>query len=106
MISRTRGWRIVLLTVGAWLAVNVLILSRFPTVYIDEAENANHAYNLAYHGQALYSLYDGLYPPQLAELRLSWPVVIRPFFCYPLAGLIKLLGFGLVRARLFSLIAG
>jgi hypothetical protein len=102
---RRPTWRLALGTAAIWLAINLLLLHRFPTVYVDEAENANHAYNLAYHHQALFSLYDNFYPPQLAELRHAWPVVIRPFYGIPLAAFIKLIGFSLARARLFSLLA-
>src|SRR5258708_5361605 len=95
-----------MLTALIWFSLNALMLHRFPTVYVDEAENANHAYNLATHHQALFSLYDGLYPPALAGLRYAWPVVIRPFYCYPFSVFIKAVGFSLAKARLFSLIGG
>lgn len=95
-----------LLIVGlAWIVFQALLLTRFPTVFIDEAENANHAYNAAFHGAAVFSLYDNLYPARLYFLRQSWPVVIRPFFVWPLAAWLKLVGFGLARARLFSFLA-
>jgi hypothetical protein len=106
MKSFNPGSRAAVLAAFLWFGINLLLLPRFPTVYIDEAENANHAYNLAVHHQALFSLYDGLYPPAMSELRYAWPVVIRPFYCYPLAAWFKLAGFSLVKGRLFSLFAG
>lgn len=85
-----------------WISANLLGLGRFPTVFTDEAENANHAYNAAYHGVAVFSLYDDIYPSSLYPLRQAWPVVIRPFFVQPLALFIRVAGFGLEKARLFS----
>lgn len=86
-----------------WLGINSVLLPRFPTAFIDEAENANHAYNLMTRGEAVFSLYDGLYPPTHYDLRQSWPVVIRPFFSRPLSWWMQLTGFSFTKARGFSL---
>jgi len=99
-----REWAIV--SAVLWLVLNFFCLERFPTVFIDEAENANHAYNAAFHGHAVFSLYDDLYPSRLKFLRQSWPPVIRPFFVQSLAIFIKRVGFSLFRVRLFSLSLG
>lgn len=96
----------VLLTVCVWFTVNFFIVSHFPTVFIDEAENANHAYNLAQHGESLFSLYDDLYPESLYMFRHAWPVVIRPFFSHPLSWFIRLTHFDFVIVRSFSLLVG
>jgi hypothetical protein len=85
-----------------WLGAQCLLSTRFPTVFIDEAENANHAYNSARHQKAIFTLYDDLYPQEFYAFRLSWPVTIRPFFVWPLAQWIKGAGFSLRRERLFS----
>ncbi len=89
-----------------WLTLNFLTLTRFPTVFIDEAENANHAWNLAHAGVCRFSLYDEVYPRTLAFLREAWPPVIRPFFVYPLALWVKAMGFSLFKARAFNVMAG
>lgn len=89
-----------------WTLGGIFAAARFPTVVIDEAENANHAYNLAATGHAVFSLYDGLYPANLSYLRYAWPVVIRPFFVHPLAWFLRVSGFSLARARLFSVLVG
>lgn len=101
-----KSWKFPVFLSLFWVAINAALLGRFPTVYIDEAENANHAYNVVTRGQALFSLYDDLYPQILYNQRHSWPVVIRPFYSFPLAGALSLWGFSLEKARLFSLLAG
>ena len=95
-----------LLILGLWLLGNVLTLTRFPTVYMDEANYANHAYNAAFHGQSVFSLYDDLFPKPFYFLRQTWPIVIRPFFVYPLSVYFRAVGYSFFKARLLSVLTG
>jgi hypothetical protein len=104
-----KKWRIghwvALGTALCWLGINIPLVGRFPTVFADEAENGNQAYNLALTQQLRFSLYDSLFPRLFYPLRETWPALIRPFYIYPLAWSIRAVGFSLEKMRFFSLLA-
>jgi len=95
------AWGLLALTLGLFHAAT---FRAFPMVDMDEAMEANHAYNVLARGENVYSLYEDLFPKPFTFMQHGLPNVLRPFFNAGLACAFRLGGVNPWSGRAYSLL--